>query len=97
MNENFLDFVDYCYSFYGAEDAIYPMGVTREQIAYATLMYLDACAYYEKQDNKNLVPMTWGDGDSLDRERVRDILEQRYSMGDPYRTILKSYSIPHTV
>ena len=84
-NENFLDFVDYCYSFYGAEDALYPMGVTKEQIAYATLMYLDACAYYEKHNNENwkgpaLVPMTWGDGDSLDRERVRDILRHRYSI-----------------
>tara|TARA_S200000501_G_scaffold96358_2_gene89659 strand:- start:34282 stop:34533 length:252 start_codon:yes stop_codon:yes gene_type:complete len=79
MNENFLDFVDYCYSFYGAEDALYPMGVNKEQIAYATLMYLDACAYYDK--NKGIgAPAVWGDGDSLDRERVRDIMRQRYSI-----------------
>ena len=79
MNENFLDFVDYCYSFYGAEDALYPMGVTKEQIAYATLMYLDACAYYAKFKGDG-IPYTWGDGDSLDRERVRDILAQKYSI-----------------
>ena len=79
MNENFLDFVNYCYSFYGAPDALYPMGVTKEQIAYATLMYLDACAYYEKFKGDG-IPYTWGDGDSLDRERVRDIMRQRYSI-----------------
>ena len=78
MNENFLDFVNYCYSFYGAPDALYPMGVTIEQISYATLMYLDACASYDKNKGDG-IPYTWGDGDSLDRERVRDILTDKFN------------------
>ena len=74
MNENWNDFIEYVYSFYGAPDALYPMGVTREQIAYATLTYLDAIAHYDSET------YSWGNGDSLDRERVRDILKQRYAI-----------------
>ena len=73
MNENWNDFIEYVYSFYGDQpDALYPMGVTREQIAYATLKYLDAIAHYDSDS------YTWGDGDSLDRERVRDIMRALY-------------------
>ena len=39
--------------------------------SYATLRYLDLCA---SDDNI----MTWGDGDSIDRERVRDIMTAIY-------------------
>ena len=63
---NFKEFLDYCMSFYGDDDALYPIeGLTREELALATLNYLDLCASTD---------ITWGDGDSLDRERVRDIL-----------------------
>ena len=65
-------------SFYGAA-GIYPENKrTKEQIAYATTMYLDACAYYEA--NPDLNGMTWGNGDSLDRERVRDIMNDYYGV-----------------
>ena len=57
---NFNEFIEYCLSFYGP-NGLYDQGRTREQVAYATLMYLDAC--------NDMI--TWGDGDSLDRERVR--------------------------
>ena len=71
---NFNEFIDYVLSFYG-KDGIYPQNRTKEQVAYATTMYLDACSYYESigQDN-----YTWGNGDSLDRERVRDIMNSYY-------------------
>ena len=49
-------------------NGLYDQGRTREQVAYATLMYLDAC-------NDEI---TWGDGDSLDRERVRDTMNELY-------------------
>jgi hypothetical protein len=65
--KNFNEFIDYVLSFYG-DGGIYPQGRTKEQVAYATLMYLDAC---------NDV-ITWGDGDSLDRERVRDTMNDLY-------------------
>ena len=75
---NFNEFIDYCLSFYGV-GGIYPENKrTKEQIAYATTMYLDACSYYEA--NPDLNGMTWGGGDSLDRERVRDIMNDYYGV-----------------
>ena len=65
--KNFNDFIEYCLDFYGI-GGLYDQGRTREQVAYATLMYLDSC---------NDV-ITWGDGDSLDRERVRDTMNDLY-------------------
>ena len=66
---NFKEFLDYCESFYlpSHKDVLYPIeGLTREELALATLNYLDLC--------EEGTHVTWGDGDSLDRERVRDIL-----------------------
>ncbi len=71
---NFSEFIEYVLSFYG-RDGIYKQNRTREQVAYATTVYLDACSYYESigQDG-----FTWGNGDSLDRERVRDLMNDFY-------------------
>jgi len=66
MND-FSEFIDYCLSFYGP-GGLYDQGRTKEQIAWATLYYLDSC-----NDQ-----VEWGDGDSLDRERVRDIMNKFY-------------------
>ena len=67
---NFREFLDYCMDFYNPSSGLYPIdGLTREELALATLNYLDLCA---SCDN-----ITWGDGDSLDRERVRDFVIQR--------------------
>ena len=44
---------------------------------------ISSCAYYEKQDKNwtsDYKVMVWGDGDSLDRERVRDILLDEYNL-----------------
>ena len=77
------------FSFYG-EGGLYPLNVTHEQIALATLKYLDKCAYYEQQDKpwtEEYKVMKWGDGDSLDRERVRDELIDMYQIDwEAYRT-----------
>ena len=67
------DFVDYVDSFYGTNDPLYPLylnrvELTKEHIRHATIVYLDRC------NNDDFENCTWGDGDSLDRERVRDIL-----------------------
>ena len=67
---NFKEFLDYCESFYlpSHPDALYPIdGLTRQELALATLTYLDLCASSDGTVN-------WGDGDSLDRERVRDFV-----------------------
>ena len=74
MNSSFNDFIEYCKSFYG-HGGLYDQGRTREQIAYATCINLDAVAHYDGDT------YTWGDGDSLDRERVRDIMNQIYDGG----------------
>ena len=71
---NFNEFIDYVLSFYG-KDGIYPQNRTREQVAYATTVLLDACTYYESE---GIEGYTWGYGDSLDRERVRDLMNNFY-------------------
>ena len=75
------DFVDYVDMFYGTSDGdetLYPLylkgqRLTKEDIRHATIVYLDRC------NNDDFQNCTWGDGDSLDRERVRDILLEAVS------------------
>ena len=74
------DFVDYVDMFYGTSDGdetLYPLykngqRLTKEDIRHATIVYLDRCG------NEDFDLCTWGDGDSLDRERVRDILVEKF-------------------
>ena len=79
LNDMLTDFVNYVDSFYGQNDPIYPMmnqitkqPLTKYDILSATENYLSMCS---DENNKYY---TWGDGDSLDRERVRDILLEEY-------------------
>ena len=76
----FTDFVNYVDSFYGQNDPLYPMmnvetkqPLSKIAILSATENYLVMCL-----DESNQL-CTWGDGDSLDRERVRDILLEEYN------------------
>ena len=66
------DFVDYVWSFYGEhDDTLYPIfGLTKKDIVDATNIYIERI---EKGDLE-YVHYEWGDGDSVDRERVRDII-----------------------
>ena len=65
------EFVDYVWSFYGNEDPLYPIeGLTKKDIVDAFNIYIERI---EKGDLE-YVHYSWGDGDSLDRERVRDII-----------------------
>ena len=80
LNDMLTDFVNYVDSFYGQNDPLYPMmsretkqPLTKYDILSATENYLSMCA----DDSNELC--TWGDGDSLDRERVRDILLEEYN------------------
>jgi len=74
LNDMLTQFVDYVDSFYGVNDPLYPLvdcagqSLTKFDIYGATHLYLKLC------DDKNETLYNWGDGDSLDRERVRDIL-----------------------
>ena len=75
MLEEFVNYVD---SFYGQNDPLYPLyyegqPLTKEDIRHASIVYLDRC---QSDDFENCL---WGDGDSLDRERVRDILTDKFN------------------
>ena len=67
MNE----FIDYVYSFYG-EDGVYDMGATRDNITTATIDYISSLSVYNNHQKFC--------GDSLDRERVRDILTSKFNL-----------------
>ena len=77
LNDMLRNFVEYVDSFYGVNDPLYPLvkdgnPLSKLDIYGATERYLSLCA-----DPKAEL-CTWGDGDSLDRERVRDILLNEY-------------------
>jgi len=77
LNDMLHNFVEYVDSFYGVNDPLYPLvkdgkPLSKLDIYGATERYLSLCA-----DPKAEL-CTWGDGDSLDRERVRDILLDEY-------------------
>ena len=81
-------FINYVLDFYG-QNGIYPLAdpiinnkfVERDDVLRAFEKYktlLNASIQLQKElqiENR----YTWGDGDSLDRERVRDILLQNYN------------------
>ena len=63
--DTLVDFLDYVDSFYNPKKGIYPIkGLTYDMIFTATLKYVSS----QTKD------YTWGGGDSVDRERVRDII-----------------------
>ena len=62
------EFLDYVWSFYNTDNGLYPIeGITKEIILDASWLYLQMCAYPSQ-------PESWGDGDTTDREHVRDII-----------------------
>ncbi len=62
-----MEFVNYVRSFYGP-GGIYSMNVTDAMIIDATIQYLTTPG------------AKWGDGDSFDREQVRDIMIERFGL-----------------
>jgi len=66
---NLQEFIDYVWAFYNPQSELYPIkGLTKKDILEASWLYLQMCAYPSQPE------YSWGDGDSLDRENVRDIL-----------------------
>ena len=86
LNDMLVEFTDYVYSFYGdKKEALYPLfnvetdkQVDKQDILSATYDYL------HEVNKRNDEYFTWGDGDSLDRERVRDILVIKYGYDKEY-------------
>ena len=72
------EFVDYVWSFYAPDSELYPIqGLTKKDIFDAFNVYVN------RIENDNNEYYTWGYGDSLDRERVRDIIleEPQFTFG----------------
>ena len=65
----FTKFVDYVYSFYNPTNGIYPMNITHSDIEDATEVLLT-------------MPNITVEYDSIDRERVRDIMESELARTD---------------
>ena len=62
------DFIAYVDSFYNEKDGIYPIkGMTNSMVIKAVQKYI-------QQLGDRTDAASWGGGDSLDRERVRDII-----------------------
>lgn len=69
--DGIVDFVAYVESFYGdVPDAIYPMGATPKMILEATQQYI----------SEGEIEFC---GDSLDREKVRDIMIEKFGLVFP--------------
>ena len=82
---NFKEFLDYCMDFYNPTSGLYPIdGLTREEVALATLNYLDLVASTD---------MTWGEGDSLDRERVRDLIIETRAVNQQFDNLVSSMEV----
>ena len=75
------DFLAYVDSFYGTNDPIYPMMCRETKQPLNTHDIVCAIhTYIERIEKGDLeyAHYSWGDGDSLDRERVRDIMNNVY-------------------
>lgn len=69
LPSNMCKFIAYVDSFYNPKDGIYPIkGMTDTMILDAVKKYTAKCCSSLYDD------VTWGGGDSIDRERVRDII-----------------------
>ena len=82
LNDMLTNFVNYVDSFYGVNDPLYPMmsretkqPLSKVDILGATENYLSMCS---DKSQTNFFALE-GDGDSLDRERERDILLEEYN------------------
>ena len=71
--EQFKEFRDYVHSFYG-KGGIYDLGCSIPDIENAIYLYFGKLQVIEYMD--------WGNGDSLDRERVREILQEVFGFAE---------------
>ena len=80
MNPVLKQFIDYVFSFYGCpDDVLYPLVKDNRMVTKGEIY--QACKVYNDRLMKASAGSfyTWGDGDSLDRERVRDILIDQFN------------------
>ena len=71
MLETFTEFADYVWEFYAPNSDLYPIkGLTIEDVFQAIFTYKQRLL----KGDIEYAHYSWGGGDSLDRERVRDII-----------------------
>ena len=71
MLETFTEFADYVWDFYSPKSDLYPIkGLTIEDVFQAIFTYKQRLL----KGDIEYAHYSWGGGDSLDRERVRDII-----------------------
>ena len=74
-NKEILEFVNYVNEFYNPETGIYPIkGATVSAIVKAINTYIEKVFATEAIYVEGFTGPTWGGGDSVDGERVRDII-----------------------
>jgi hypothetical protein len=71
--KQFLEFRDYVHNFYG-KGGIYDLGCGIPDIENAIYLYFGKLQVIDWLD--------WGDGDTVDRERVRYILEEDFGFAE---------------
>ena len=80
-----IEFIDYVWDFYNEDSDLYPIkGLTRQDILEAYNVYQERILAAKSNNGRWFnVSYSWGDGDSLDRERVRDIIleEPQFTFG----------------
>ena len=85
MFNSLEEFIDYVWSFYNPQSDLYPIkGLTKEDIFEAFNVYQERIEEAKSNNGRWFnVTYIWGDGDSLDRERVRDIILEspRFTFG----------------
>ena len=65
--DTLCDFIAYVDSFYNEKDGVYPIkGMTNSMVIKGVQTYITQIGESES--------LEWGDGDSVDRERVRNII-----------------------
>jgi hypothetical protein len=70
--QKLFEFVNYVWDFYKPHSDLYPIkGLVKQDIFDAFFIYRDRIIQAENDNNPYY---SWGGGDSLDRERVRDII-----------------------
>ena len=76
MFDSFLELADYVWEFYSPKSDLYPIkGLTVTDVFHAIEVYLERIKEAESNNGRWYnVTYSWGGGDSLDGERVRDII-----------------------
>ena len=68
LDKELETFIDYVLTFYGPDSDLYPMDINKEQVENACKFYINCFPRYYS-----------GCADTVDREKVRDILIYKYN------------------